>query len=89
MYIIKQLHLNDFRLCRIPSGKDLFRSFGLQAPKLTGSSTDFDGEPCNLVLSKLQSLELGQNEAVTGYLNHLDEVNNPKVIEPSSDGDNA
>lgn len=89
MYIIKPLHLNDFRICRIPSGKELFRSFGLQSPNLSGSATDFDGEPCNLVLSKLQSLELGQNEAVTGYLNHLDEVRKSQTIEPTPNGDNA
>lgn len=73
MKVIKQLHLNDFEYCSIPTPRDLYLRFGFTAPQINGSSSDVDfTEPCNLVSSKLSSLELGQSLAVKEYLNSLD-----------------
>lgn len=72
MKVVKSLHLNDFELCSIPNARDLYLRFGFTPSKDTGISSGDFGEPCNVISSKLSSLELGQNLAVKEYLNSLD-----------------
>lgn len=72
MKVIKSLHLNDFEFCSIPKPRDLYLRFGYTASKDTGTSSGDFGEACNVISSKLSSLELGQNLAVKEYLNSLD-----------------
>ena len=72
MKVIKSLHLNDFEFCSIPKPRELYLRFGFTSSKDTGTSSGDFGEPCNIISSKLSSLELGQNLAVKDYLNSLD-----------------
>ncbi len=72
MKVIKSLHLNDFEFCAIPKPRELYLRFGFTASKDTGTSSGDFGEACNIISSKLSSLELGQNLAVKEYLNSLD-----------------
>lgn len=72
MKVIKSLHLNDFELCSIPKPRDLYLRFGFTRSKDIGTSSGDFGEACNVISSKLSSLELGQNLAVKEYLNSLD-----------------
>lgn len=74
MKVIKSLHLNDFEFCAIPKPRELYLRFGFTSSKDTGTSSGEFGEACNIISSKLSSLELGQNLAVKEYLNSLDDA---------------
>lgn len=78
MYVIPELRLNRFEDVRIPNAKDLYRKLGLRSvarPGTVGKDGDFT-EPVNTdaVLSKQDSLTLGQIEAYRQYASSLNSV---------------
>ncbi len=78
MYVIPELRLNRFEDVRIPNSKDLYIKLGLRSvvrPGSVGQDGEFT-EPVNTmsVMSKQDSLTLGQHELYRQYAESLKSV---------------
>lgn len=54
IHVVKEKHLNDFKLVRCVKAKDLFARLGNRAPDTNFESSD---EPIPLNMSKIDSIE--------------------------------